>query len=58
MKLDCFTLRRRKGKVLPPCFSWELQQVLRLHKGKKCYPFPEWTLEDLQKRIDEKWVDE
>jgi len=59
LKLDYFTIRRgRTGKCLPPSFTWELEQVLRLYKGKKCYPFPEWTLDDLQKRIDERWIDE
>ena len=57
MKLDYFTLRRRKAKAIAPSFSWELEQVLRLYKGKKCYPFPEWTLKDLQKRIDERWIE-
>jgi hypothetical protein len=56
MRLDYFIIRRRRGKCLPPSFTWDLEQVLKLYEGKKCYPFPEWTLKDLQKRIDEKYV--
>jgi len=64
MKLDYFTIRRKLTprkrwqennkwfyKCVPPHFTWNLQQVMRIVSGKEA--MYGYTLKSLQKRIDE-----
>ena len=63
LRLDYFTIRRTvrpRSKIHMTCIhphcSWELEQVMKIVSGKEAQ-FG-YTLESLQKRIDERWIDE